>query len=240
MDAPKTTAVFDDFSKNYEKQHDHYLPPGVESRTFMEQKVQVVAQYIKEKYPKDYPLKILDFGSNNGRLAYLLLKTLPQISYYHGVDESTVALDEARKNLELFSIRKEFSTVIPKDSFDFVLALNVFHHVEPALRKTVALALTQSIAPGGSLWVWEHNPYNPITLALVKWCPFDQGVKLLFRQEVETLFSGLKKTRGQYTNITPPTWCLVPGLKWLEEKFNCWPFGAQYFAVFEKNTNEES
>src|SRR5437762_2262635 len=35
------------------------------------------------------------------------------------------------------------------------------------------------LVPGAPLFIFEHNPYNPLTVRVVRRIPFDEGVKLL-------------------------------------------------------------
>jgi hypothetical protein len=42
----------------------------------------------------------------------------------------------------------------------------------------------------GELYVFEHNPYNPITRHLVNSCPFDADAELLTPKQLASLLRG--------------------------------------------------
>jgi hypothetical protein len=84
------------------------------------------------------------------------------------------------------------------------------------------------LKPGGVLFIFEHNPYNPLTRRAVNNCPFDADAVLLTRRRSSRLVkrAGLETTEERYILFFP--WegstfrAIETHLRWL-------PMGAQYF-----------
>ena len=107
------------------------------------------------------------------------------------------------------------------------------HHVAPELRGALVSRLHRMLAPGGKLFVFEHNPVNPVTRFVVARCEFDRDAILLPRAEgVAWIRSGgLRLLRRDYIVFFPRA------LKWLRviEPWLAWcPSGAQYVVVAER------
>ena len=62
--------------------------------------------------------------------------------------------------------------------FDLVFVAGVFHHIPPEERQGAADAVAAHMAPGGSLVVFEHNPYNPVTRKLAGWDALNPRAKI--------------------------------------------------------------
>jgi hypothetical protein len=86
--------------------------------------------------------------------------------------------------------------------------------------------VTQKLAPGGRLFVFEHNPYNPLTVQAVRACPFDDDAVLLPPGEVRALLAsaGLGAVQQRFVLFFPRALArlrpLEPWLAWC-------PLGAQ-------------
>jgi hypothetical protein len=88
---------------------------------------------------------------------------------------------------------------------------------------------------GGSLIVFEHNPYNPLTRWAVSQCPFDGDAVLLRNGETLGRFqlADFRILRSDFI-VFFPRW-LAP-LRPLEPHLNWIPCGAQYAVVGIKGT----
>ena len=87
----------------------------------------------------------------------------------------------------------------------------------------------------GSLFVFEHNPFNPVTRRIVNTCPFDRGAVLLRPKEVSDLVrgTGLETKERGYCLFFPG---FLRGLRRLEKYLFWLPLGGQYyFKAFKKD-----
>jgi SAM-dependent methyltransferase len=167
--------------------------------------------------------------------------TLPQIKRAVGVDESETSLDWAKTRGSLaqdarVNFCKDLSQIESQERFDLVLVFNVLHHVPPEARSEVLKSLIARMNPQGSLVIWEHNRWNPLTRLLVKICPFDEGVVLLSRSALLNVGSklGLKVVEASYVNVTPPHWHRFFLFFGIEKLLAGIPLGAQWRVVFER------
>jgi SAM-dependent methyltransferase len=79
---------------------------------------------------------------------------------------------------------------IPDESFEFVTAVGVCHHVEPGSRAALTADVRRALTPGGVFAIIEHNPFNPATRPIVRRAPVDASAKLLRAAEAESLLRG--------------------------------------------------
>ncbi len=174
---------FDDFADDYkeilEKQI-RFFETG--SDYFAKYKVSVVMRLLQHK-----PKSILEFGCGIGGNIKHLLQAFPFASVA-GCDLSQKCLSVAARDnpdAEFFMIPKD---AFPDDKkFDLIFVANVFHHIPRRERGDTMKLLKRLMKPNGELYVFEHNPYNPITRHLVDTCPFDEGVQLLKPKEMISL-----------------------------------------------------
>jgi SAM-dependent methyltransferase len=64
------------------------------------------------------------------------------------------------------------------ESFDFITAVCVYHHVQREQRASLTRSIQRVLRPGGFFCMIEHNPWNPITRLIVKRCPVDVDAQL--------------------------------------------------------------
>ena len=88
---------------------------------------------------------------------------------------------------------------------------------------------------GGRLYVFEHNPANPITRYIVKTCVFDKDAKLLTASYAIDLLM-----KNGFGKVTTRFMLFFPRMKWLgflhrlEKYMQKIPYGAQYMIRAEK------
>lgn len=218
-----TTPEFDQHAKQYDRLLADAMPPGMqENAYFAEYKVALMARRLRDRVPQ----RILDFGCGAGRSLTYLERYFPQ-SRIWGYDVSTESLEVASARASrstLLSNREEMRSL----QFDAIFAANVFHHIP---RDDRALELTRcrdQLAPNGSMLLFEHNPYNPLTRWVFERCPFDEGAEML------TLRTALQLARQAnfsswnhgYTLFFPRP---LAGLRGLEPLLRRVPLGAQYY-----------
>ena len=180
----------------------------------------------------DEPKTILDFGCGIGNNLSHLRNYFPNAKLF-AFDVASESLDIAvRSNVAITPITED-SIDNYKETFEAVFISNVFHHVEPKNRDHVVQRIRRLLTDNGSVIVFEHNPFNPITCRIVKDCEFDRHALLLTKKELVSIFNRnhLSVVRSCYTLFVPPK------LKKLDfiNSFLYWlPLGAQYCAMFRK------
>ncbi|HVJ39335.1 MAG TPA: class I SAM-dependent methyltransferase [Stenotrophomonas sp.] len=217
---------FDQYTKNYnELLHDgtKFFSPSEEY--FARYKVDVVRQTIAKPVNR-----ILEYGCGIGRNIPALRHAFPGTEVV-GTDISAASLEIARTE----NPESRFEVEAPNlhlGTFDLIFVAGVFHHIPPAERTAAIKTLSGRLADGGSLFVFEHNPYNPVTRRIVSNCPYDADAVLLKPVELRNLFSSaeLKVRASRYCLFIPPRFSSIAGI----EKHIGWlPLGGQYWIYGE-------
>jgi SAM-dependent methyltransferase len=130
-----------------------------------------------------------------------------------------------------FGMRQQLSPVeLPFEdrSVDFVTAVCVYHHVHGVARTQLTREIERVLAPGGLCCIIEHNPWNPVTSAIVKRCPVDADAELLTARAAAGLLeeAGFQTLSTDYFLYLPEK--LFQHLDFLEEMLRRTPFGGQY------------
>jgi SAM-dependent methyltransferase len=112
--------------------------------------------------------RILDVGCGNGRLARFLEERLGREFDYCGIDESPLAIAEARKRVPESSARvflecDFLDEPLPEGEFDWIALFGVLHHVPSReLRLGLLQRLSERLSPGGLLtfaaWRFDRDP----------------------------------------------------------------------------------
>jgi SAM-dependent methyltransferase len=181
--------------------------------------------------PEDGALRaILDFGCGIGGGIPHLRRAFPD-ARLHGVDASGVSIAMARTASAdaQFSVIEDNRLPLPDATFDLALAACVFHHIAPVERLHWMRELHRVLKPGGKLFVFEHNPLNPLTRKVVRECPFDEDAILLPRGEALALLAdaGFREAKSDYIVFFPR---MLAALRPLERWLSRLPLGAQYAA----------
>jgi SAM-dependent methyltransferase len=124
-------------------------------------------------------------------------------------------------------------------SFGFVTAVCVFHHVEVGARPALVREIARTLEPGGYACLIEHNPYNPVTRAIVRRAPIDANASLLTPPMVSELFSnnGFEVERTTFFLYLPER--LYRYMPALERLLASVPLGGQ-FATFARKPERRS
>jgi SAM-dependent methyltransferase len=125
----------------------------------------------------------------------------------------------------------------PDASFDFVSAVCVYHHVEPADRPALTRSIRRVLRPGGLACIIEHNPMNPITRMIVRRCPVDKNAELLQSSQTRKLMgtADLQVAGSRYFLFLPQSLFRFFGRA--ENLLKAFPLGGQY-AVFARRERE--
>jgi SAM-dependent methyltransferase len=150
-----------------------------------------------------------------------------------GIDVSAKSLEIAGKRFPDAATLVEYdggALPFPQASFDLVFSACVFHHIEAEEHERLFRGLRELLRPGGWLVIFEHNPLNPLTRAVVGACPFDENAVLIPARTLKARLqaSGFGEVEIAYTAFFPR---VLAGLRRLEGALARLPLGAQYYAL---------
>lgn len=175
--------------------------------------------------------RVLDFGCGVGRSLRFLAQAFPEAERF-GFDPSEDCIIQARGHDSGATLSAKWPEMQNKQ-FDCVFAANVFHHIPIAERGAEIRKCADALRAGGSLFIFEHNPYNPATRWVFERCIFDRGASMIPQREMTALGRrvGLHVLRRAYTLFVP-----FQGKTWsaLQRPFGWLPLGAQYYVQFVK------
>lgn len=215
-------AEFDQHAHGYEDTLDKCVAfTGGDSMVWARYK----AAYLKRAFGADYAGKVLDYGCGVGLLTRAMLDEMPKCRV-DGFDLSTASLDKIGPELRA---RASFTSEMAKvgTGYDLIVLANVLHHIPPAERAGVMKDLASRLAPGGTIAVFEHNPYNPATRYIVAACEFDEDAIILTSAEARGLLkaAGLAGVASDYIAFFPGFLSRL----WPCEAWLAWfPLGAQH------------
>lgn len=172
-------------------------------------------------------LSFFDLGCGPGETDRLLEG---RVSSLTGVDTSAGMIEvAARQNpwAEYRAVDAGAALPFGDASFDVSFAICVFHHVETGERPRLVAEAARVTKPGGTVVIFEHNPWNPLTRRAVAGCEFDRDAVLLRRRETEGLLreAGLEDLDGAYI-----IWFTRDSarLQRIERRLRGLPLGAQH------------
>ena len=226
-------ADFDQYAGTYGRLLDQSVAlSGETSQYFAEYKARYIAAAMA---PTNSRNKILDFGCGVGLLSAALKTSLPDVTL-HGYDvspESLVKIDSAllqngRFTAELTSLDSDY---------DAIVMASVLHHVPVNQRTDIMIELANRLADDGKLFVFEHNPLNPVTRWVVRQCPFDHDAILLKPGEVIKRLhdAGLRYHQCDYIVFFPK---FLSSCRPLERFLGWCPLGAQYVITAATNPRD--
>ena len=184
-------------------------------------------------------LALLDYGCGAGDLLRVLAGLGMQADCA-GCDVSSGMLEEARKRWPAplgptpsLVVQDGSQTPFGDGRFDIVTISAVLHHVPVADRSAVYRELTRVVKPGGRLYVFEHNPRNPLVRYVVARTPIDANAILLDEAEVrrDLAQAGRFDLSTDYLMFMPPGLPVLAGI----DRLLAWlPLGAQYVVAARK------
>ena len=178
-----------------------------------------------------------------------LQRTTPNINYlglgaraaFTGCDVSAGMLAEAGKRwpaslgpAPALVAQDGARTPFADHQFDIVTISAVLHHVPVAERAAVYRELGRVLKPGGRIYVFEHNPRNPLVRYVIARTPIDENAILLDEAEVRhgLLDSAHYDIASDYLMFMPPG---IIFLGWLDRLLAWLPLGAQYVVAARKS-----
>jgi SAM-dependent methyltransferase len=224
---------FDRFSQDYDSRLSDSIKGLASVDNALESKVRVLQRVMGEELDRG-DRRILDFGCGTGLLTAVLRQFPSQVT---GVDVSVDSLRHSVCTQGGFVAFDGLKLPFGEGSFNLAIASCVFHHIDPAVRQQVLEDIYRILAPGGILFVIEHNPYNPVTRYVVNRCEFDQDAQLLTMKSMASLLraSGFREYSMGYYYLVPP---LGKTRSRIDSWFSGVPLGAQYYCAFQKAGSE--
>jgi SAM-dependent methyltransferase len=176
--------------------------------------------------------KILEYGCGIGRNIPFIRKSFPNADVT-GTDISDASLDIARRDHPDIEFIAEGDEISKLSGFDLILVAGVYHHVPIAERACVSSLLYQRLNLFGNLFVFEHNPYNPVTRRIVSTCSYDADAVLLEPKILRKYLrqAGFINSHTEYCLFVPPSF---KKLTWVESHLGWMPLGGQYFVHVSK------
>lgn len=166
----------------------------------------------------------LDVGCGRGELLELAGGNFSQAV---GCDPS-VGMLPAHTSFKTYQQPSLVKLPFEDNSFDFVTAVCVFHHVHGKDRALLANEIRRVLSPGGWCCIIEHNPWNPVTQLIVRRCPVDADAELLTARQAGSLLneSGFKPVNLEFFLYFPER--LFHVLSAAERVLSKLPLGGQY------------
>jgi ubiquinone/menaquinone biosynthesis C-methylase UbiE len=220
---PEPKSEFDSYSHNYKSLVNQSVNfSGLTVDFFTQGK----ARFINKILENEQGGKILDIGCGTGEIHSFLQKDHRQIT---GVDVSKESLKIAQTNYPTHNYQPYDGYTLPfeDNTFDIALTICVMHHVVPSQWKHFVNEMVRIVKPGGWIFIFEHNPYSPLTRLAVNRCPFDKDAVLLQAKKVESLLKNTQSVacKSDYIFFTPFKHSFFQKV----DQFLSWlPLGAQY------------
>jgi len=166
----------------------------------------------------------LDVGCGRGDLLELAGSNFAQAV---GCDPS-VGMLSSKTSFKTYEQPSLVELPFDDSSFDFVTAVCVYHHVHGENRTLLTREIRRVLSPGGLCCIIEHNPWNPVTRAIVKRCPVDVDAELLTAREARRLLdtSGFISLSREYFLYLPEIFS--HSFTAVESLLSGLPLGGQY------------
>ncbi|MBS1510381.1 MAG: class I SAM-dependent methyltransferase [Bacteroidetes bacterium] len=229
----RTFDDFDGFAGDYRNIHTQNIKmSGADSFYFAEMKVKLLLPF-----EKDEPLQVLDVGCGDGATELFMQEYFSRWNV-KGIDVSANSIEKAKARDELqasFEVYDGSHIPVENDSQDIVFMAGVLHHVSFDLHDGLLQEICRVLKKGGRLYVFEHNPLNPVTKHLVNTCVFDKDAKLLGNGYTKKLLqrNGFTIKNNRFI-IFFPRKGMLSKLIFMERAMQWLPLGGQYFLQVQK------
>ena len=223
---------FDEFAENYREIHNKNISfSGENSDYFTIFKLNTISQSYKKVTQNN---RILDFGCGVGNLERFIDIFFTNCNYF-GIDVSKKSIEKAsitKKSSSKFELFDGENIPFQDNYFDIIIAANVLHHIDFKFHKKILKEIYRVLKPSRHFYIFEHNPFNPITRCIVKTCGFDADAKLLY-----PLYTKKSLKKLNYNSIQTNYILFFPRTKIFkffirtEKLFEKIPLGAQYYTL---------
>lgn len=172
--------------------------------------------------------KFLDFGCGIGLSGPHIQRLFPDMKLFLA-DQSSESLSNLTNRIAnpVSTVQVEASIPLDENSISIALASCVFHHIEPDDRLHWLREIKRVLRPGSAFYIFEHNPYNPLTQLIVRRSPLDVNAQLLSCAKAISLCkqAGFSQIYHEYLLVTPPSWRINSAL---DKLFKRIPLGTQF------------
>ena len=223
---------FDTYAKSYsEVLNNSLIFSGEDSAYFAEYKIRDLYDEIqKAGIDAKSPLQLLDFGCGVGSSMPYARKYF-QNAELLGVDVSEESLSVAKLMhgaIAKFMTMRQNELPLDVPKIDAAFAMCVFHHIDEVVHVLLLSEIRSRLKPNGVLMIYEHNPFNPLTVRVVNNCPFDENAKLI---PASVMFkrcknAGFREIQIKYRVFFPK---FLKIFRFAERLFSWLPLGGQYY-----------
>jgi ubiquinone/menaquinone biosynthesis C-methylase UbiE len=216
------TAKFDDYARSYDVLHNQNLAASGESLEYFSAYKRACLERLGA--PSTEPL--LDFGCGIGNVTRALTEGFREV---HGYDPSHESLKLARERMPEVTFHQDLDA-LPTNYFASAVLSGVLHHVPRPERRALLERVRGLLRPGGRLFIFEHNPLNPVTRRTVAMCPFDDDADMLWPWQARKLVesAAFRDVKLDYIVFFPRP---LAALRPLEPRLGWLPLGAQQLVI---------
>lgn len=211
-------AKFDAYAQTYDELHNQNLAASGESTEYF-------AKYklaCLERAGAPLAAPLIDYGCGIGNVTSVLGRAFTDL---HGYDPSSECIRVARERMPGSTFYSD-RDAMPDSHFATAVLSGVVHHVPRPERIATLEVVFRKLRPGGRVFVFEHNPLNPVTRHAVATCPFDDDADLLFPWQAKRLLrdAGFSHVKLDFIVFFPRP---LAFLRRVEPKLGWLPAGAQ-------------
>lgn len=220
---------FDEFATDYRNIHNENIKlSGADSDYFSEYKVKEISRIENVSAVK----RILDLGCGDGNSARFFYQYFNR-SQIDGIDVSADSVEVAKKRgIPSASFCSYDGEHIPfeDNAFDICLIATVMHHIRFEHHEDLMHEVKRVLKPSGRIYIFEHNPWNPVTRRVVDNCVFDKDAVLLPPPYTKKLLRkvGFNQVTNTHTIFFPRSPLFRP-LVPVEQFIGFIPLGGQYY-----------
>ena len=227
-----TKQEFDAHAQSYKEVLDQSIGfSGEDSAYFADYKIRDLCKELtRTGIDAGSALKLMDFGCGVGTSMPHARRHFERAELL-GVDVSYDSLELARSfygELASFLPLEGNKWPVQASSLDAAYAMCVFHHVEEDTHVQILSDIRDRLKPGGMMMVYEHNPYNPLTVRVVNNCPFDENAKLIRASVMAQRCrdAGYKDVKVRFRVFFPG---FLKAFRFAEGLLSWLPLGGQYY-----------
>ena len=219
---------FDGYADDYRDIHSANIKKsGADSYYFAEHKIKELS-----KHETQQPLSVLDLGCGDGVTGEFMLKYFPHWEV-QGIDVSEQSINVAREKKTTNATYQTYngrSIPFPDAHFDIIFMAAVMHHIDFSLHHEILKDIYRVLKPGGRLYLFEHNPLNPVTRHFVNTCPFDKDARLLYHGYTRKLIkaAGFRSWKNKFILFFPRKGIFTKMLRF-EDSLGWLLLGGQYY-----------
>ena len=186
---------FSEYADKYFESLDHPLKSLInnDKEYFVNAKAKIINDLINSVFQSDQKINIIDVGTGIGIFEKFLQAKQRNL---FGIDLSLKMLQVAKHNNRIenggYCQANGFNLPFPDQSADIVFLSCVLHHVSDEFRLLVIDEMYRVCKPGGTILIFEHNPYNMITQFVVRTTPLDRNAKLVSEGKLKLLLDKLQ------------------------------------------------